>query len=243
MKISDPPSLASDTTGCKARTALYFGACSRPAGADQTPEPENQYVRLREFAAAMGWTIVAEFTDNEAAAMPGRTQFQTMMAAASKREFDVILVWSLRHFGDVGIYKTLQHLNTLARYDVGFRSFREPFIDTTGESGDLLRSLFSFFAAFERQQIGERVRAGHGRVRAQGKHIGRPRATPDTNLLAKIRALHAAGHSIREIAKILDIGRNRVKRIAAEKELREQTRNVLKIAIGEAQASNGKHEF
>ena len=68
MKITDPPSLASDTTGCKARTALYFGACSRPAGADQTPEPENQSVRLREFAAAIGWTIVAEFSDQESAA-------------------------------------------------------------------------------------------------------------------------------------------------------------------------------
>ena len=102
--------------------------------------------------------------------------------------------------------------------------------------------MFSFFAAFEHQQKVSMFE--RDMIASVPKASCRtPRARPDTNLLAKIRAFHAAGHSIRQIAKILDIGRNRVKRIAAEKELREQTRNVLKIAIGEAQASNGKHKF
>jgi DNA invertase Pin-like site-specific DNA recombinase len=61
------------------------------------------------------------------------------MSAASKREFDVVLVWSLDRFSGEGICKTLQHLNALGASGVDFRSFSEPFIDTTSASGDLLK--------------------------------------------------------------------------------------------------------
>jgi DNA invertase Pin-like site-specific DNA recombinase len=177
----------------------------------------------------MGWTIVAEFNDVGSDAKSGHAQFQAMMAAASKRGFDVVLVWSLDRFGDAGIYKTFQYLNTLARYGIGFRSFCEPFIDTTGESGDLLRSTFAFFADFERRQMSERVRAGHDRVRAQGKRVGRPRPTPDTKLLAKIRGLQD-GHSTRHIA----IDREKLLRLMCDQEFSKKTRNVLSAAIAQA---------
>jgi DNA invertase Pin-like site-specific DNA recombinase len=210
------------------RAALYLWA-----GHDHLPEPGNQSARLREFAASMGWTIVAEFTDVGPDAKSGHPQFQAMMAAASKRGLDVVLVWSLDRFSDAGIYKTFQYLNTLARYGIGFRSFCEPFIDTTGESGDLLRSIFAFFAAFERQQLSARVRAGHDRVRAQGKRVGRPRATPDTKLLAKIRGLHEEDHSMRHIA----IDREKLQRLMSDPEFSNKARNVLSAAIAEAEKS------
>jgi putative DNA-invertase from lambdoid prophage Rac len=211
------------------RVALYLWA-----GHDPTPELGSQSARLHECAASKGWTTVAEFAEG---AESGNTQFQAMMAAASKREFDVVLVWSLDRFGDAGIYKTFQYLNTLAGYDVDFRSFCEPFIDTTSASGDLLRSIFACFAALERQQRSERVRAGHDRVRAQGKQVGRPRVTPNTKLLAKIRGLYDEDHSKRHITKMLDIDREKVQRLLSDTEVAKKTRSVLSSAIAVAKQS------
>src|SRR5579864_8043043 len=110
------------------RAALYLRVGTthgnKPDGHDQTPE--NQSLRLREFATAVGWTIAAEFADSESEAKADRTQFQAMMTAASKREFDVVLVWSLDRFSGEGLCKTLRHINTLVDYGVDFRSFSEP---------------------------------------------------------------------------------------------------------------------
>jgi hypothetical protein len=58
----------------------------------------------------------------------------------------------------------------------------------TTENRNLVRIPgLAFFTAFERKHLSERVRAGHDRGRAQGKHIGRPRTTPDFKSLAKVR--------------------------------------------------------
>ena len=83
-------------SGSEVRAAIYLRASDKPDGGNQTNEVENQSVRLHEFATALGWTIVAEFTDrNTEGAKADRRQFEGMMAAAWRRDFDVVLVWSL----------------------------------------------------------------------------------------------------------------------------------------------------
>jgi hypothetical protein len=71
----------------------------------------------------------------------------------------------------------------------------------------------------------------------EGKRIGGRQLTPpDTKLLAKIRGLSADGHSMRQIAKILDLGRDKVRRLASDKDLREKGRNVLNVAMAAVKA-------
>ena len=221
------------------RAALYLrvGAPhgNEPDNDDQTPE--NQSLRLREFATAAGWTIAAEFVDSESGVKADRAQFQAMMTAASKREFDVVLVWSLDRFSGEGLCKTLRHINTLAGYRVDFRSYSEPFIDTTSEFGDLVRSILSFFAAFEHKHLSERIRSGHDRIRAQGKHIGRPRTMPDIKLLAKVPVLRPDRHSIHHIVD-LNVGHDKMQRLTSAKQARKKRRDVLKTAIDKANATN-----
>jgi DNA invertase Pin-like site-specific DNA recombinase len=230
-------------TGSEVRAAIYLRVRKKSDDCNLMPESDNQSVRLREFATAIGWTIVAEYIDRSAAGTKAdRRQFNEMMAAACRRDFDIVLVWSLDPFSGEGIYKTLQHLNTLSGYGVAFRSLNEPFIDTTGETSDLLKSVFAFFAAFELKHLGDRVRAGHDRVRAQGKHVGRLRTTTDDKLLAEVRRLRAEGHSMQQIMDILDLGRDKMQRLASNKELREKTRNVLNVTIAQVKASNGRSE-
>jgi DNA invertase Pin-like site-specific DNA recombinase len=53
-------------------------------------------------------------------------------AAASKREFDCLLFWSLDRLSREGTVETLNHLQRLTSYGVNYRSFTEQYLDSTG---------------------------------------------------------------------------------------------------------------
>jgi DNA invertase Pin-like site-specific DNA recombinase len=120
-----------------------------------------------------------------------------------------VLTWSLDRFSREGIGKTCDHLRRLASYRVAFRSYSEPFLDTSGDFGELVTAIFAFFAAFERKRIIERTTAGIARAKAKGTHCGRPRLVfrKDT-----VRELAAAGKSIREIASAMNLSKTTVAR-------------------------------
>jgi DNA invertase Pin-like site-specific DNA recombinase len=99
---------------------------------DKGQEVQNQLRQLREFAAHSGWTIVAEYIDHESGKVSDREQFQAMFAAASKRQFDVLLFWSLDRLSREGVLPTLQHLQRLTAYGIGYRSHTEQCFDSCG---------------------------------------------------------------------------------------------------------------
>ncbi len=86
--------------------ALY----SRVSTKDKGQDVENQLSNLREFCAKQGWPVVHEYIDDASGKRSDREQFQAMFAAASRREFDTVLFWSLDRFSREGVYETLQHL-------------------------------------------------------------------------------------------------------------------------------------
>src|ERR1039458_7148713 len=75
----------------------------------------------------------------------------------------------------------------------------------------LLAGLLAVFAAFEREILGERVRAGLAHARQNGKRLGRP-ATAALHA-DRVRKLRRSGLSKSEIARRLKIGRTSVRRI------------------------------
>jgi hypothetical protein len=83
-------------------------------------ETENQAIQLREFAAKHGWEIIGEYCDYESGAKADRVAFKQMFADASKRKFDMVLFWALDRFSREGVLPTLQHLNQLESYGVGY---------------------------------------------------------------------------------------------------------------------------
>ena len=56
----------------------------------------------------------------------------SMFEAASRREFDVLLFWSLDRLSREGTVETLNHLQRLTSYGVHWRSFTEQYLDSTG---------------------------------------------------------------------------------------------------------------
>jgi DNA invertase Pin-like site-specific DNA recombinase len=74
-----------------------------------------------------------------------------------------------------------------------------------------MAGLLAVFAAFEREILRERTKAGMAHARQNGKRLGRP-ATAAAQA-AEIRKLDRAGTSKSEIARRLQIGRTSVRRI------------------------------
>jgi DNA invertase Pin-like site-specific DNA recombinase len=84
-------------------------------------------------------------------------------------------------------------------------------LDLTTPAGRAMAGLLAVFAAFEREIIAERTRAGLAHARQNGKRLGRP-ATAGVHA-PEVRKLHRAGVSKSEIARRLQIGRTSVRRI------------------------------
>jgi DNA invertase Pin-like site-specific DNA recombinase len=82
---------------------------------------------LRQFAAARGWHIAAEYTDTGVSgAKDSRPELNRLMIGAKRREFDIVLCWKLDRFG-----RSLRHLvNALAELEakgVAFVSLTDKF--------------------------------------------------------------------------------------------------------------------
>jgi DNA invertase Pin-like site-specific DNA recombinase len=188
------------------KVALY----SRVSTKDRGQDVENQQRQLRDFAAKQGWTIVHEFSDNISGKTSDREQFRKMFIAASQRKFDLLLFWSLDRLSREGALETLQHLQRLTSYGVGYRSFSEPYLDSLGTFRDAIISILACLARQERIRLSERTIAGLERAKALGRVGGRPRLACDKN---KILKLHAAGKSLAAISKQLGISKTSVHRI------------------------------
>src|SRR5262249_52033545 len=164
-------------------------------------EIQNQLRQLREFAAQSGWSIAAEYIDHESGKISDREQFQEMFEAASKRQFDVLLFWSLDRLSREGLLPTLQHLQRLTAYGVRYRSLAEQYFDSCGIFRDAVIAIIATVANQERIRIGERVRAGLATARNKGKRLGRPRVFVSR---VRIESLRQEGKSWREIAEKLN---------------------------------------
>jgi len=139
---------------------------------------------------------------------------EKLLDAARRREIDVVLVWRLDRWGRsvTDLLATLQELEHLG---VGFVSLTEA-LDLATPAGRAMAAMLAVFAAFEREVLQERTRAGLAHARQNGKRLGRP-ATAAAHA-SDIRQLYQNGISKAEIARRLAIGRTSVRRILAGKE-------------------------
>jgi len=185
---------------------------SRVSTKDKGQDVENQLRQLREFCAKQGWTIVREFIDHASGKRSDREQFQAMFAAASRREFDLVLFWSLDRFSREGVYETLQHLQRLTAYGVGYRSFTEQYLDSCGLFKDAVISILATIAKQERVRLSERTVAGLQRARQHGRVGGRPRIVCDREKLMEMRR---SGLSLGQIADQLGLSKTTVARMVS----------------------------
>jgi DNA invertase Pin-like site-specific DNA recombinase len=198
------------STSPKTAVALYGRVSTKDKGQDT----ENQLRQLRHFAKTQGWKIVAEYVDQASGKHSDREQFKKLFSAASRREFDVVLFWSLDRLSREGVVETLNHLQRLTSYAVNYRSFTEQYLDSTGLFKEAVIGILAAVAKQERVRLSERTIAGLDRARAQGRVGGRPKAEDSPGIVREYRKLKASGLSVREIARQMEISPTTVQKLA-----------------------------
>jgi DNA invertase Pin-like site-specific DNA recombinase len=205
------------------RAFLY----ARVSSSDQNPQ--TQLLDLRRLAEQRGFEVVYEYVDKISGAKAKRPALDQMLAAAHRRECDVVLVWaadrlarSVRHF--------LEVLDTLNHLGIEFVSFREN-LDTGGPLGRAVVVIVSAVAELERNLIIERVRAGLRRARLEGRRLGRKPLEIDRSSLLQDRA---RGQSLGQLAKAYRISRTSVARV-----LKQSRSNMPKNVSQSVSANTG----
>ena len=186
------------------KAAIYARVSTRDRGQDT----ENQLTQLREYARRQSWEIV-EYVDHDTGKHAQREAFQQMFAAASRREFDLVLVWALDRLTREGVWETFDHIRRLSSYGVQFESLTEAHFRTTGPAGELMLAIAAWIAQQERLRISDRTKAGLDRARREGKQLGRPRKVWSQ---ARAEKLRAAGKSWRAIAAALKVPESSLRR-------------------------------
>jgi DNA invertase Pin-like site-specific DNA recombinase len=174
----------------------------------------QQISELRAAAERHGWQVVEEYVEHGVSGAKGRDQrpkLDALLKAAARREFDLVAAWSVDRLG-----RSLQHLVGLLEEIHGKKIdlyLHQQGVDTTTPGGKALFQMCGVFAEFERSMIGERVRAGLKRAKAEGKRLGRPRV--DVAVERRVRALRAQGKGMIAISRLAGCGVGTVQRIVA----------------------------
>jgi DNA invertase Pin-like site-specific DNA recombinase len=204
------------------RIAIY----SRVSTKDKGQDVENQLIQLREFATRSGWTVMQEYSDHITGKTDKRPGMDQMFASASRREFDLLLFWSMDRLSREGALATLQHLERLAACKVGFRSYTEAFIDSCGPFGPAIISFIACVAKQEAVKISDRTKAGLARIKAKGIVLGRPNLQTDL----RVQALDLRSQGITDLGEIA----KRVTYTTKDGEIRNPSTATVRRALAEA---------
>jgi len=198
------------------KVALY----ARVSRADKDQDPENQLIRLRNFAQSHDWEIYQEYVDYASGAQASRPALDRMLRDARAHRFNAVAVVRLDRIGR-SVPNLHNLLLELQRFKVDLICSDQE-IDTTTPHGKLLFSILGAIAEFELELIRDRTREGLARAKAQGKRLGRP---PNPARTEEILRLRAEGLTLREIGRRLGISHQGVKQRLRRHRLQNRVRN------------------
>jgi DNA invertase Pin-like site-specific DNA recombinase len=179
------------------RAAIY----ARVSTDDRRQDPETQLRQLREYARVRELEVVEEFIDYATGTREDRSHYRRLLEAVRKGKVDVVLVWRYDRFAR-STQALISALKEFQSRGVDFISYQEN-IDTSTAQGEMVFTIMASLAQFESALIGERVRAGMARARAQGKRCSRSPISGEVQ--AQIERLWREGVSINQISQRLEI--------------------------------------
>ena len=174
---------------------------------------DNQINELNRVAELKGYKIVHTFKDEGISGAKGRDErkgFDELIKGAVKKDFDMILCWSVDRLGR-SLQDLVSFLNEIHSVNCDLY-IHQSGIDTSTPSGKMMFQMCGVFAEFERGMIRERVISGQNRAKEQGKHIGRPTNLND-GLVSSIKFMREKGMGIGRIANDLKVGVGTIYRV------------------------------
>jgi DNA invertase Pin-like site-specific DNA recombinase len=191
------------------RAALYL----RVSTVEQTTA--NQERELREIAGRMGCNIVKVYKDHGISGAKGRDKragFDALCRDAIKRQFDLVMAWSVDRLGR-SLQDLVGFLSELHALGIDLFLYQQG-LDTTTPAGKAMFQMMGVFAEFERSMIRERVRAGLARAKSEGKRLGRPTIPTDVENAIREALSEPGRPGVRKIAARFGVDPGTVQRIS-----------------------------
>jgi DNA invertase Pin-like site-specific DNA recombinase len=100
----------------------------------ESQELQNQRTEIVPFIENRGWRLVDGFEDSMSGRKTAKDRpgFAAMLKAAHQRKFDIIVFWALDRLTREGTRATLNYLQRLETKGVGYVSYQEQWLDSTG---------------------------------------------------------------------------------------------------------------
>ncbi|MFO0897989.1 MAG: recombinase family protein [Pirellulales bacterium] len=183
-------------------TGIYLRVSSR------TQDLRGQEAELQRWCKTLE-TPARWYRDTASGKSMDRPAWQELWAGVESGEIGTVVVWRLDRLGRtakglVGLFDELRQRK------VGLVSLKDGF-DLETPAGRLMANVLASVAAYETEVRSERQRAGIEAARAAGKTWGGRRKGTRVRLteakVAAIKAMHAAGRSVVDIAKAVELSR------------------------------------
>lgn len=182
-------------------------------------DPENQLVRIREFAHSRNFELVSEYIDKGiSGSTEKRPSLDQLISDARRGKFKVLVVTGIDRIGR-NTRHLLNLIHELSGYGVSLISLRES-LDFTTPMGQAALTILGAMAQLERELIRERIKTALAAKKLSAQQLGRdwrcgrPEATSES-LKSHIISLSNLGLSIRAIEKKLEgkVSRTTIQRI------------------------------
>ena len=168
---------------------------SRVSTVDQTLDQQN--------AALEAAGVTKVFSDTISGARDDRPGLTALLDYV--REDDTVVVWKLDRLGR-DLAHILKTVKAMTERGVTLVSVTDG-IDSSTAAGRMMIGVLGSLAEYERELMKERTALKRAASRAHGTRFGRPRKVTDPDHLATARRMKADGHTARDIAKFLGVGR------------------------------------
>lgn len=177
--------------------ATRAAALLRVSTGEQTTDPQRR--EIEAWAQREGASLRFYAEEAVSGAARSRPVLDRLLGDARRGRFDVLVVAALDRIGR-DVVRIVLVLDDLQAAGVRVVSLREG-LDFGGPMGRAMAALLGAIAEIERAAIRERVRSGIAAARRRGVRLGRPRLEWTAEEVAEVRALLAAGRSVRGIAR------------------------------------------
>lgn len=180
--------------------ALGYIRVSTADQAEHGASLDAQRGALTDEATRRGWDIEIVADEGQSAKTLNRPGLQDALRRLDQHDADYLLAIRLdRVSRSVADFAGL--LDRSARRSWGL-VLLSPNIDTSDPAGRFTSNVLASAAQYERELIGARTREGMAQRKAEGVHIGRPRALA-METVARIVTMRKAGESMNSIARTL----------------------------------------
>jgi DNA invertase Pin-like site-specific DNA recombinase len=177
----------------------------------------NQQHELEAVAGRMGVEVTKVYRDHGVSGSKGRDKrpaFDRLCRDAARREFDIVMAWSVDRLGR-SLQDLVAFLSEIHALGIDLFLLRQG-LDSRTPSGKAMFQMLGVFSEFERAMIQERVRAGLARARSEGKQLGRPRIDHKMEHAIQAALKRKDRPGVRQIAASFGVSAGTVQRVSRE---------------------------